>query len=30
MITGEETTAEERQVTFNDMIEVGLETAIKD
>lgn len=28
IITGEETTAEERQVTFNDMIHVGLETAI--
>ena len=28
IITGEETTAEERQTTFNDMIEVGLETAI--
>ncbi|MDX8044775.1 purine-nucleoside phosphorylase [Gracilibacillus sp. S3-1-1] len=29
MITGEETTAEERQTTFNDMIELSLETAIK-
>ncbi|MDH6363869.1 purine-nucleoside phosphorylase [Enterococcus sp. PF1-24] len=28
LITGEETTAEERQTTFNDMIEVGLEVAI--
>ncbi|EOT38502.1 purine-nucleoside phosphorylase [Enterococcus columbae] len=28
IITGEETTAEERQLTFNDMIKVGLETAI--
>lgn len=28
LVTGEETTAEERQTTFNDMIEVGLETAI--
>lgn len=28
MITGEETTPEERQSTFSDMIEVGLETAI--
>ncbi|TXX25071.1 purine-nucleoside phosphorylase, partial [Escherichia coli] len=28
IITGEETTAEERQTTFNDMIKVGLETAI--
>lgn len=28
IITGEETTAEERQTTFNEMIEVGLETAI--
>ena len=27
-MTGEETTAEERQTTFNEMIEVGLETAI--
>ncbi|MGK0552570.1 purine-nucleoside phosphorylase [Enterococcus faecalis] len=30
LVTGEETTAEERQTTFNDMIEVGLETAIAD
>ncbi|WP_153126442.1 purine-nucleoside phosphorylase [Peribacillus tepidiphilus] len=29
IITGEETTAEERQTTFNDMIEVALEAAIK-
>lgn len=29
LLTGEETTAEERQTTFNDMIEVSLETAIK-
>ena len=28
LITGEETSAEERQTTFNEMIEVGLETAI--
>lgn len=28
LVTGEETTAEERQTTFNDMIEVGLETAL--
>ncbi|MPM81863.1 Purine nucleoside phosphorylase DeoD-type [bioreactor metagenome] len=28
LITGEETTAQERQTTFNEMIEVGLETAI--
>lgn len=28
IITGEETTAAERQTTFNEMIEVGLETAI--
>ncbi|MFV0558676.1 MAG: purine-nucleoside phosphorylase [Enterococcus sp.] len=28
LITGEETTAQERQTTFNDMIKVGLETAI--
>lgn len=27
VITGEETTAEERQTTFNDMIEIALETA---
>ncbi|MDV2888289.1 purine-nucleoside phosphorylase, partial [Alkalihalophilus pseudofirmus] len=30
IITGEETTAEERQVTFNEMIEVALEAAIKE
>lgn len=30
MITGEETTAEERQITFNDMMIVGLETLIKE
>lgn len=29
IITGEETTAEERQTTFNDMIEVALEAAIQ-
>ena len=29
LITGEETTAEERQTTFNEMIQVGLETAIR-
>ncbi|MGX7173495.1 purine-nucleoside phosphorylase [Enterococcus ratti] len=28
LITGEETSAEERQTTFNEMIKVGLETAI--
>ena len=28
LVTGEETTAEERQTTFNEMIEVGLETVI--
>ncbi|WP_071130193.1 purine-nucleoside phosphorylase [Enterococcus timonensis] len=28
MITGEETTAEERQTTFSDMMEVGLETIL--
>ncbi len=28
-ITGEETTAEERQLSFNNMIEIALETAIK-
>lgn len=28
VITGEETTAQERQTTFNEMIKVGLETAI--
>jgi purine-nucleoside phosphorylase len=30
ILTGEETTAEERQTTFNDMIEVSLEAVIKD
>ncbi|RGI29070.1 MULTISPECIES: purine-nucleoside phosphorylase [Enterococcaceae] len=30
MITGEETTSEERQTTFNDMMIVGLETLIKE
>lgn len=30
IITGELTTAEERQTTFNEMIEVALETAIQD
>ncbi len=29
MITGEETSAMERQTTFNDMIEVSLDAAIK-
>ncbi|SEQ87259.1 purine-nucleoside phosphorylase [Piscibacillus halophilus] len=29
ILTGEETTAEERQTTFNDMIEVALEASIK-
>lgn len=29
IVTGEATSAEERQTTFNDMIEVGLETAIR-
>ena len=28
LVTGEETTAEERQTTFNEMIEVGLETVL--
>lgn len=28
IVTGEETTAAERQTTFNDMITIGLETAI--
>lgn len=28
IVTGEATSAEERQTTFNEMIEVGLETAI--
>ncbi len=30
VLTGEETTAEERQTTFNDMIEVALEAAIRE
>ncbi|MBN8235527.1 purine-nucleoside phosphorylase [Halobacillus kuroshimensis] len=30
ILTGEETTAEERQTTFNEMIEVALEAAIQD
>ncbi|WAA13288.1 purine-nucleoside phosphorylase [Fervidibacillus halotolerans] len=30
ILTGEETTAEERQTSFNDMIEVALEAAIKE
>lgn len=30
VITGEETTAEERQTTFNDMIKVALETLINE
>lgn len=30
LITGEETTSEERQTTFNEMIEVALEAAIKE
>ncbi|MGE7603755.1 purine-nucleoside phosphorylase [Peribacillus sp. NPDC097675] len=30
LLTGEETTSEERQTTFNEMIEVSLEAAIKD
>ena len=29
ILTGEVTTAEERQLTFNDMIEVALEAAIQ-
>ncbi|MBB2481594.1 purine-nucleoside phosphorylase [Bacillus sp. APMAM] len=29
ILTGEETSAEERQLTFNDMIEVALEAAVK-
>ena len=29
IVTGEATTSEERQTTFNEMIEVSLETAIK-
>lgn len=29
VLTGEETTAEERQLTFNDMIEVALESTVK-
>lgn len=28
VLTGEETTAEERQTTFNEMMEIALETAI--
>jgi purine-nucleoside phosphorylase len=28
-LTGEETTSEERQTTFNDMMKVALETAIQ-
>jgi len=30
IVTGEETTAEERQTTFNEMIEIALETAISE
>lgn len=30
ILTGEETTAEERQTTFNDMIEIALEAALKE
>ncbi|MFJ7636884.1 purine-nucleoside phosphorylase [Peribacillus sp. NPDC097225] len=30
LLTGEETTSEERQITFNEMIEVSLEAAIQD
>ncbi|WP_243385122.1 purine-nucleoside phosphorylase [Bacillus kexueae] len=30
VLTGEETTAEERQTTFNEMIEIALEAAIKE
>lgn len=30
ILTGEETTAQERQTTFNEMIEVALEAAIQD
>ncbi|HBQ77634.1 MAG TPA: purine-nucleoside phosphorylase, partial [Exiguobacterium sp.] len=29
LLTGEETTSEERQTTFNDMMKVALETAIQ-
>ncbi|MFC0539826.1 phosphorylase family protein, partial [Pelagicoccus mobilis] len=29
ILTGEETTAEERQTTFHDMMKVALDTAIK-
>ena len=29
LVTGEQTTAEERQLTFNDMIIAALETALK-
>lgn len=29
LLTGEETTSQERQTTFNDMMEVALETAVK-
>jgi purine-nucleoside phosphorylase len=29
ILTGEETSAEERQTTLNSMIEIGLETAIR-
>ncbi len=29
ILTGEETTSEERQTTFHDMMEVALDTAIK-
>ncbi|MCG6171657.1 purine-nucleoside phosphorylase, partial [Anoxybacillus sp. LAT_11] len=29
ILTGEETTAEERQTTFNEMIEVALEAAVR-
>ncbi|MNN73703.1 Purine nucleoside phosphorylase DeoD-type [compost metagenome] len=28
LLTGEETTSEERQTTFNEMLEVALDTAI--
>jgi purine-nucleoside phosphorylase len=30
ILTGEETTAEERQTTFNEMIEVALEAVVKE
>ena len=30
ILTGEATTSEERQLTFNDMIEVALDTIIQD